>query len=170
MDKELLLSLYKRQAKIIYGYLIKIGCQKEEAEDIVQESFVKAIEYMDGVANDKLSSWLFKVALNNYKNRLKRKSIINQMSIDDGNFYYNLIFDNDVVDILIKKEHVDQIVTCLSYLKEEYRSLLILKYDLGLSYLEISKLLGIPENTVRTYLYRARNNFKEVWREKHGES
>lgn len=65
MDYNLLYDLYKRQSKIIYLYLVKRGCQREEAEDIVQDSFIKAIENMDGVAAEKLSSWLFRVALNN---------------------------------------------------------------------------------------------------------
>ena len=46
MDSQLLLDLYRRQATIIFGYLIKNGCTKEESEDIIQDSFVKAIEYI----------------------------------------------------------------------------------------------------------------------------
>lgn len=169
MESELLLELYKTQAKIIFGYLIKTGCPKEEAEDIVQESFVKAVEYMDGVSVDKLSSWLFRVALNNYKNRLKRKSFINQLSIDGDSFFERLIGDSDISEIIIKKEDNNRIIDCLTSLKEEFKNLLILKYELDLSYLEISKLLGIPENTVKTYLYRARNEFKNSWRDNYGE-
>jgi len=41
---------------IIYKYLIKLGCSKDEAEDIVQESFTRAMEYMDGVRVEKLIS------------------------------------------------------------------------------------------------------------------
>lgn len=41
MSKEVLTELYNRQARIIYGYLLKHGCRKEEAEEIVQESFTK---------------------------------------------------------------------------------------------------------------------------------
>jgi RNA polymerase sigma-70 factor (ECF subfamily) len=74
MDNQLLIELYKKQSKIIFGYLIKNGCSKEEAEEIMQDSFTKAIQYMDGVAKDKLSSWLFKVAVNQFRNRLKNLS------------------------------------------------------------------------------------------------
>ncbi|WP_242838420.1 sigma factor-like helix-turn-helix DNA-binding protein [Clostridium ihumii] len=52
----------------------------------------------------------------------------------------------------------------LNDMKEEYRSLLILKYELQLSYKEISLLLGTEETNVKTYLYRARNKFREEWR------
>ncbi|MDM8311423.1 MULTISPECIES: sigma factor-like helix-turn-helix DNA-binding protein [Clostridium] len=44
---------------------------------------------------------------------------------------------------------------------------MIFKYDFCLSYKEISELLDIKENTVRTYLFRAREQFKKVWEEKY---
>lgn len=63
MDKEILTELYEDQAKIIYRYLLKCGCHKEDAEEIVQESFIKAIQFIDGVDVKKQTSWIFKVAL-----------------------------------------------------------------------------------------------------------
>ena len=53
-------------------------------------------------------------------------------------------------------------------MKEVYRQLLVLKYELELSYKEISLLLGMKEETVRTYLFRARKEFQEKWRNLHG--
>ena len=47
---------------------------------------------------------------------------------------------------------------------EEYKSILILKYDMELSYKEIALLLGTNEDVIKTYMYRARNKFKEEWR------
>jgi len=44
---------------------------------------------------------------------------------------------------------------------------LFFKYDMGLSYKEIAELLDINENTVKTYLFRAREQFKKLWREKY---
>lgn len=165
MDNEILIELYKKQANIIFAYLIKVGCSYEEAEDIVQDSFIKAIEYMEGVDTNKLTSWLFKVAINDYKNRLKRKSILSKVSINDG----KLVSDNSVLkDILIKEKNKD-IEACLNSMKEPYKSLLILKYELELRYSEISVLLGISQDVVKTYLYRARKKFKEFWEEMYHE-
>ncbi|BDR80473.1 DNA-directed RNA polymerase sigma-70 factor [Clostridium tetani] len=167
MEHRILYDLYKRQAKIIYLYLIKRGCQKEEAEDIVQDSFIKAIEYMDGVAVDKLSSWLFKVALNNYYNRIKKNRIYSKSSIDDVGMYMDISSDINIEKNLLSKEKSNDIKLCLNSLKEKSKSLLILKYDMELSYREILILLGIKEDTIKTYLYRARNEFKKVWRDKY---
>lgn len=83
MDKDIVINLYKNQFKNICLYLIKCGCSIDDAEDIVHDSFIKAIEYIDSVAIKALSSWLFRVSINNYKNHLKRCKIINSISVDE---------------------------------------------------------------------------------------
>ncbi|MDR3584496.1 MAG: sigma-70 family RNA polymerase sigma factor [Desulfosporosinus sp.] len=170
MSKELLTELYNSQAKVIYRYLLKYGCCKEVAEEIVQESFVRAIQYIDGVDDRKLPSWIFKVALNNYRNYLKRKSVITELSIDGGGFFSRLAAEGDFTQDILANESATSVRDCLSSLKDGYKGLLILKYELELSYKEIGRLLGFSESTVKTYLYRARNEFKRLWREEYGRS
>ena len=153
MDADIVINLYKKQFKIICLYLVKCGCSISDAEDIVHDSFIKAIEYMDGV--------------NRYKNHIKRTKIINSVSIDEVNFYEQLIHDLTVEKEILCKEKCKEIKEALNSLKEEYKSLLIFKYELDLSYKEIGLLLGINEDTVKTYLYRARNKFKEEWIKKY---
>ncbi|WP_404987737.1 RNA polymerase sigma factor [Clostridium culturomicium] len=164
MDKDLIINLYKKQYKIISLYLIKCGCSVSDAEDIVHDSFIKAIEYLEGVKVNYVSSWLFRVAVNKYKNFNKRKKIINTVSINEESFYEQIAQEFTVEGEILSKEISEEIRGTLNGLKEEYRSLLILKYDMELSYKEIGLLLGINEDSVKTYLYRARNKFKEDWR------
>ncbi|OSA91994.1 UNVERIFIED_ORG: hypothetical protein B2H95_04945 [Clostridium botulinum] len=57
-----------------------------------------------------------------------------------------------------------EVKNILKVLNETYKLLLIFKYEMNLSYKEISLFLGMDENMVKTYLYRARNKFKEEWR------
>lgn len=167
MDNDIVINLYKKQFKIICLYLVKCGCSINDAEDIVHDSFAKAIEYMDGIAIENISSWLFKVAINNYKNNVKRGKIINSISIDDENFYEHLVHDFIVEQDILSKEQRGQVREVLNSLKEEYRALLILKYEMELSYKEIGQSLGINEDTVKTYLYRARNKFREEWNKRY---
>lgn len=168
MSKELLTEIYDRQAKIIYRYLLKYGCRKEEAEEIVQESFMNAIQYIDGVDKSKISSWIFKVALNNYRNYLKRSSVITELSIDGGGFLLRLAAEGEFTEDILANESAVSVRDCLSSLKDGYKDLLILKYEMDLSYKEIGRLLGLSEATVKTYLYRARTEFKRLWREEYG--
>lgn len=164
MDNNLVIELYKKQFKIVCLYLIKCGCSTSDAEDIVHDSFIKAIEYMECVEIKNISSWLFKVSMNNYKNKIKRGKIINLVSVNEERFYENLVEDCNVEEKILKKEMSLKVRTILNELKDEYKSLLIFKYEIDLSYKEISLLLGIDENTIKTYLYRARNKFKKEWR------
>ncbi len=68
---------------------------------------------------------------------------------------------------ILSKEIGGEVREILNSLKEEYKSLLIFKYEMELSYKEIGLLLGISEGNVKTYLYRARNKFKEEWRKRY---
>lgn len=167
MNNDLVIDLYKKQYKIIVLYLVKCGCSLIDAEDIVHDSFIKAIEYMDVVEINNLSSWLFKISINNYKNKIKRGKIINSIPIDEAGFFEVLIDNFNVEENLLNKEKSLEVSKILNELKEEYRSLIIFKYEMDLSYKEIALLLGIDENTVKTYLYRARNKFKEEWGKLH---
>lgn len=164
MDKNLVIELYRRQFKIICLYLIKRGCSVSDAEDIVHDGFIKAIEYMDSVEIQNLSSWLFKVCMNNYKNRIKRGRIIELVSVNEEKFHEKLIDECNVEEKILRTEFFFKVSTILNKLKEEEKSLLIFKYDMELSYKEISLLLGASENTIKTYLYRARNKFRKEWR------
>jgi len=168
MRKDVLTNLYNKQASIIYRYLLKHGCRREVAEEIVQDSFVKAIEHFDDVEPERLSSWVFKVALNNYRNYLKKASAREELLIDEAHFLKKLSNDNEIEDILLVEEKATEIHDCLNSLKESYKELLILKYEMELSYKEIGKMLALPDQTVKTYLFRARTAFKSVWRDNHG--
>lgn len=165
MSRDIILELYKKQAKIIYGFLLKNGCSKEDAEDIIQDSFIKAIRYIDGVDYKKVNSWLFTVTLNNYRNRIKRKSKIIELKIDEQSFLDSIASEDNLDERILKKENASMVKACLGDLKQTYRDLLILKYDMELSYKAISQLSGMSEDVVKTYLYRARLEFKKRWEE-----
>ncbi|MFT8352260.1 RNA polymerase sigma factor [Clostridium saccharoperbutylacetonicum] len=163
MDKNLIIELYKKQFKIIYLYLIKCGCSSSDAEDIVHDSFIKAIEYMECVEIQNLSSWLFKICINNYKNKVKRGKIIELVSVNEEKFKDQLVEECNIEQKIIDREVYQKIIAVLNKLKEEEKSLLIMKYDMDLSYREIALLIGSNENTIKTYLFRARNKFKREW-------
>jgi len=164
MNDDIITQLYISQMSIIYKYLIKLGCSKQEAEDIVQESFTRAMEHMDGVRVEKLRSWLFTVAINVFRTFRKRNNRL-CFSLDEEQYYNNFCNEDDVEKSILVAEKGNYVKKTLESLKQQYRTLLLMKYQADLSYKQISILLGIPENTVRTYLYRAREEFKERWSE-----
>lgn len=164
MDSQFLLEVYNRQAKMIYFYLRKNGCSHEDAEDIVQESYMKYIAYSSGVPSDKALSYIFIISMNEFKKTLKKKGKEQVISIDDLHFWNNFANDKDTESSVLHIEMNQEISLVLEQMKEVYRQLLVLKYELELSYKEISLLLGMKEETIRTYLYRARKEFQKKWR------
>lgn len=167
MDSRLLLELYKKQAKMIYFYLKKNGCSHEDAEDIVQESYTKYIAYSSGVPSDKALSYIFAISMNEFKKMLKKKGKEQVISIDDYHFWNNFANDQDTESSVLNIEMNHEIAHTLERIQEVYKQLLILKYELDFSYKEIALVLGMKEETIRTYLYRARKDFQKKWRNLH---
>ena len=168
MDSQFLLEIYNKQAKMIYFYLKKNGCSHENAEDIVQESYMKYIAYSSGVSSDKALSYIFTISMNEFKKMLKKKGKEQVISVDDHHFWINFENDQDTESSVLNKEMNQEISFTLENMKEVHSQLLVLKYELELSYNEIYLLLGMKKETVRTYLFRARKDFQEKWRNLHG--
>lgn len=153
--------LYMEKSNIIYKYLLKIGCLDEDARDIVQDTFSKAIENLIHLNEKNISAWLFKVSLNKYYDLCRKQKRCPVIVIDE-NIITNLIED-DSETLLIKKENKLEVEEILEELSPIYKNLIVMKYDLGLSYIQIANMLDMKEETVKTYLYRARNDFKRKW-------
>lgn len=167
MDSHLLLEIYKKQAKMIYFFLKKNGCSHEDAEDIVQESYTKFIAYSSGVPSDKALSYIFTISMNEFKKLLRKQGKEQSISINNDYFWNNFADDQDTELVVLTIEMNHQIEHVLNHIQEIFKQLLLLKYELELSYKEIALLLGMKEETVRTYLFRARKEFQKKWRELH---
>lgn len=166
MKDETLENLLLNEMKVVFKYLLKIGVRKEDAEDIVQDTICKAIVNIDSLNVDKISSWLFKVALNSYYNLIKKNkrnvgSGLEFTKDDINNISSNLLTEEYVV----AKECNDIVLKVLNSLKPVDKKLLVLKYFLNLSYQEIANLLDIKQVNIKTYLYRAREQFRRKWEE-----
>lgn len=141
---------------LIYKYLISIGAAKEDAEDIVQETFIKAYENMDILIDGNIKAWMFKVSINKFYT-LYKKSKVNISLTDELSAAIEGDFNIGHIDNAIEMNRV------LDLLKESEKNLLVLKYSMGLSYRNIGNLLNIEEGSAKTLCYRARNKFKEIW-------
>lgn len=165
MSNELIHEMFEKKMNLIYKYLVKLGCSEANAEDIVQDTFYKALKYIDGIQTEKLSSWLFKVAINKYYDLCRKNNRHIQLSLHEDIFKESLREDRLVEDFILDSEKKEEILKCLNSISEIQKNLLLFKYDMGLSYKEIAEILDINENTVKTYLFRAREQFKKVWRD-----
>lgn len=148
-------------AEVVFKYLIKIGATKEDAEDVVQEAIIKTIECLSTIRHDNLRAWLFKVALNRYYtlyNKQKRATLIGDNEIEK----LKIALDDAEQHYLQKEQHA-KINEALQGLQPAFQQLLLMKYDMELSYKEIAAILAVSESHVKTYLQRARKAFKKQW-------
>ncbi|WP_226526906.1 RNA polymerase sigma factor [Metabacillus niabensis] len=154
-------KLLRNKSDIIFKYLIKIGANPRDAEDIVQDALYKFLLYMDSVDANKVFSWLFRVAINRYYDLCRKQKKQIQISLENYELVDEASLPEDYID---NKELRNDIQIILGQLKPLYKQLLVMKYDLELSYEEIAEMLDLNPGTLKTYLYRAREAFKEVYR------
>lgn len=160
MDNELLQQLIGEKVHVIKRYLIKIGANPLDAEDIIQESLYKWLLYIDSIEPEKISSWLFRVALNKYYDLCRKQNRNVTVSIRNQVFIDNQPLPEEHFDHIENREEIN---ATLNQMKPLYKHLLVLKYEMDLSYEEICQLLDMKLGTLKTYIFRARKQFKRTY-------
>lgn len=144
----------------------------EEACDVVQEAFVSAYKGISGFeGKSRFSTWLYSIAINQARNRLKQIKARRQFeagSIDDPVPGRDRLVraepasgNPSASDTIERKEIQTRVQECINTLEHGYREILVLRDMQGFSYDEIGSMLGLPEGTVRSRLFRAREAFME---------
>ncbi len=136
--------------------MISIGASKEDAEDIIQETFIKVYENIDILIDGNIKAWMFKVSINRFYTMYKKSKV--NISLTDE---LAAAIESDFKIMHI--ENALEVNRVLTLMKESEKNLLVLKYSMGLSYKGIGSLLNIEEGSAKTLCYRARNKFKEIW-------
>ena len=120
---------------------------KADAEDAVQEAFLRLIEKDPTFKDDEHEkAWLLRVTINITKNMLKSSHRTN-LQVNE--------------DILYEKNQINEVIACVLTLDERYRSVIHLYYYEGYSVDEISNMVGISKSNVQIRLMRGRTKLKE---------
>ena len=129
--------------------------QKELAEDVAQDVFIKCYEKMDSFRNDSsYKTWLIRITVNRCKDVLK--------SWHYKNLFLTGFFKNNHQTVSTIDHHEDELISLhVLKLPIKHREVIILFYYQDLSIEEISDLLEINSNTVKTRLHRGRQKLKE---------
>ncbi len=128
---------------------------REEAEDVVQETFIKVFRKMGTFKEDSaLYTWIYSIALNLSRDRLRKKQDV--LVLED-----EWIGSNDVESHIERSIDRELLKKELFEMNALYREVLVLFYFEELSIKEISKLLNEKEGTIKSKLSRGRNILKE---------
>jgi len=164
-------NVFLQYQKMIYNLAWRLMGNKEDAEDITQETAMKVYRNLHKCKGEEfLAAWIAKITHNTCMDALRRKkgkftsSLDDVMGFDDGEAQVQ-IEDSTTAGpeaLLLQKELSEQIEAALQKLSPEFRSLVVLRDINGHSYEEISEILDLPEGTVKSRIFRGRAKLKNI--------
>lgn len=157
--------LVERYERPVFGLLLRIVRRVETAEDLAQETFLKAYRALGRFDPErKFSSWLFKIAHNAALDALRRdghEPLSLDAPLSDGEEPPELPADPKAENPFERAAGRDlgrALEGALRRLKPQYREILLLRFVEELSYEEMAEVLGVPLGTVKIHLFRARRD------------
>jgi RNA polymerase sigma-70 factor (ECF subfamily) len=166
-------ELIRRYERPIFSLLYRMVRDRELAEDLAQETFVKALNAIESYRPEfKFSSWIFKIANNAAIDHLRRREL-DTLSLEgsphaetpdaiEATALQIGARQESPLDAVEARELGGQIEVAIARLRPEYRSCILLRHVEGRAYEEIAEILGLPLGTVKTYIHRARNELRQA--------
>jgi RNA polymerase sigma-70 factor (ECF subfamily) len=166
-------ELVRRYERPIFSLIYRMVRNREQAEDLSQETFVKALNAIESYRPEyKFSSWIFKIANNVAIDHLRRREL-DTLSLDGSPHALTpeavqatalQLGDRQetALEELEAKELGGEIERAIALLRPEYRSCILLRHVEGRPYEEIATMLDLPLGTVKTYIHRARGELREA--------
>lgn len=155
-----LVELYKEK---IYHLAYRMLQNRHEAEEIVQETFLRVYTNLDRYDEEqKFSTWIYRIGTNLCIDRLRKRkvnySLDAEMGDGEGTDWYSTLPSREETpdQQVLLSETQSQIRQSIETLPEKYRAVVILRYLQDLSLQEISEVLSMPVTTIKTRLHRGR--------------
>jgi RNA polymerase sigma-70 factor (ECF subfamily) len=157
---------HKRAFAVAYGVLKN----KQDALDVVQESFVKVHKHLESFqGSSSFYTWLYRIVMNLAIDQLRRKKTARPVEFDDA-----VLGEGDAVDdsilprmmdanprkAVIRRELMKRVEEALATLPEYHRQVILLREVEGLSYEEMAEALEVPKGTIMSRLFHARRKMQ----------
>lgn len=152
---------------VLYRLALRITLNKEEAEDIVQDTLMKVWNRRDSLQNiDSIEAFSLTICRNLSLDRMKRAGNGSQPIGDEEIGSADTAFDP--YERMIQKDRVELVKRIVDSLPEKQRSCMQLRDFEGKSYKEIATVLGLSEEQVKVSIFRARQTVKQKYKEYEG--
>lgn len=168
MDSIDLSELVKLDGRAIYGFCLRLAKNKADADDLYQETFLKAMELchkIDKGNNPKgfLTSISIGLWKNNRRKHARRQRIAPTEELNEAaDLDYSIREESTPEDIIISRELVMMIQAATDTLNDKLKIPLYMYYTAGMSNEEIASALKIPQGTVKSRLHKARKALKNI--------
>lgn len=161
-------DLVRRYQERIYGTIYQMTSNHEDANDLAQETFIKAYQALQSFKGDSsFFTWLYRIAVNKTLNFLKSRKSRTQMSLNDMDF--NLENDPEILGLIVERtprrdaglaELQEKLNEAMQKLSEVHRLAVTLHDIQGLSHEEIGAIMNCNVGTVRSRLHYARQQLQ----------
>ncbi len=153
-DTDAMDQLYRQHRNQIYTLCLNLCGNREEAQDYLQETFVRAFRKLSQFAGrSKLNTWLYRIAVNLVKETARRNCKATQAEVPAS------AAASSCPDV----DTTERVRAVLANMIPSYRLVLALRFSQGLSYQEIAECLGWSLARVKVTLHRAKRSFKNAY-------
>ena len=160
MENDVLAVVYRTYSREIYLYLYGLSHNRQLSEDLMQETFAKALITVV-TADTGIRAWLYKVARNLYFNTYRRdKRLIIGLENAENKAEIRVEIEESLLSKLLRTEREKALYKALNKLESKKREVLLLQYFSGLSGKDIAKLLDITTENVRILVFRGKKELK----------
>ncbi|MBP3696721.1 MAG: RNA polymerase sigma factor [Clostridia bacterium] len=162
-DKSAFDEFYKLTSPKAYFIALKITRNEHDAEDVLQESYIKALEKLDEIdVSQNAMNWFFKIVSNKSKDLIKSNTPV-VFESEDENFFEDIPEDKAEFcpeENLNQEELRLEVMAAIDELTDEKRACIMMMYFGEMSVKEIAESIEVPESTVKNRLYTARKDLK----------
>jgi len=156
-DRQAMSQLVSQYQQPVFNAAYRILGNLDDAADATQTVFLKVFEHLSEYDQKfKFFSWVYRIAINESLNQIKKRR--SQEPLDDGQVS-PWQGPAEELDTKRLREHIQDALMSLS---DDYRTVVVLKHITGCSYQQIGEILQIPEKTVKSRLYSARQLLKKT--------
>ena len=157
-----------RQLDALYSFALKLTRVREEAEDLVSDTMVRAFQRWEQYRlGSNIRAWLFTILYHAFVSRKRRVDAreVQPLEDEEGRELFEPVGEADPEGTFYDSFVDDEVVAAIQRLPDEYRDAIVMSDLHGLKYAEVAKVLGIPEGTVKSRLFRGRRILQAQLRE-----
>jgi RNA polymerase sigma-70 factor (ECF subfamily) len=154
-DRRAFADLVTRYEKPVYNAALRMLHDREDARDITQAVFLKVYEHLaDYDPRYRFYSWIYRIALNESINALHRRKPLAAIDLDEPDD------EPGPEEAAGQRQLGERLAAAIMGLSTEYRSVIVLRHFLDCSYEDIATILELPEKTVKSRLFSARQSLR----------
>jgi RNA polymerase sigma factor (sigma-70 family) len=145
-----------------YNYARWLTRNEAEADDVVQDAYVRALRFFASLRGADARAWLLAIVRNTWYSRLSRRAGAGEVMVHDEAAGDRPDDRPGPEALLMQQQDVDRVRTAVEQLPVDFREVIVLRELEGLSYKEIAAVVGIPIGTVMSRLARGRDRLLDV--------